>query len=497
MINLTRSDKISELKEFYSDEYILNKLKDLNLYQFFEEHVSSNLEEIEIYDLFKDSKYIDSALLIDTPDGLQEIGDFYKKSERICYKITTENNNSISCSEDHFIQVDSINFIITKDLKIGDIIVTKSGDSKILNIEKLDKQRVYDFEVLHKNHRYWGGSGISSHNTGKTFLALNAIKNAQEMGYGAHYIDTEGALDSKDFINFGIDMDLLDYKRIGVISETKFYVNDLIEQIESNPGIKHIVVVDSLTQLETDKEVEDVKKGKNAQDMGLRAKELRQLFKSFVLDLSNLKTPMIFTSHTYSGQDQYAGKTMSGGGGPLYSASIVGILTKGHLRADDDDTTEETGKTKTGVIVRIETDKNRLAKPHKIEIHISFHKGMNPYIGLQHFLSWDACGIGRGNKLTEKEYLKLAKNEVEKCGEFEVDGEKFYFLPKETARSYINKWNGDVIPWREIFTDKIFTDEVIDELDKNVIKPMFKYSSLAEVERDELDDFDMIDEPKN
>jgi RecA/RadA recombinase len=330
----------------------------------------------------------------------------------------------------------------------------------------------------------WGGDP----GTGKTFLAMNGVRNAQAMGYGVHYIDTEGALDSSDFEHFGINMDLLDYKRIGIISEVKFYINDIIKQIKANPGIKHMVVVDSLTQLETNKEVEDINKGNNAQDMGLRAKELRQLFKSFTLELSNLKVPMIFTSHTYAGQDQYAGKTISGGGGPLYSASIVGILTKGHLKADDDTSTEETGQTKTGVIVRIETSKNRLAKPHKIEIHISFHKGMNPYIGLQDFIGWDECGIGRGNKLTEKEFEKLKGAEAESCKPFVVNGETFYFRPKESARSYINKWNGEVIPWREIFTNKIFTDTVIDALDENVIKPMFKYSSLNQIEKDELDD---------
>lgn len=321
---------------------------------------------------------------------------------------------------------------------------------------------------------------------GKTFLCLNAIKNAQAIDYAVFYIDTEGALDSTDFEKFGIDMNMLNYKRIGVISEVKFFIHDIIKMAEDNPGLKMMVVIDSLTQLLTNKEITDIEKGSNASDMGLRAKELRTTFKSFTLDLSNLKIPLLFTAHTYSSMDQYEPSKMSGGGGPLYSASVVMNLSKGHLKAEDDASTAETDKTKTGVKVRSTTEKNRLAKPEKIEFHISFHKGMNRYVGLQDYIGWEECGVGRGTKITEKEFKKLKGAEAESCSRFEVDGEVFYFVPKATARNYIIKFNGDVVPWREIFSERVFTDAVIDELDKNVIIPKFKYSSLIEVEEAEM-----------
>jgi RecA/RadA recombinase len=333
------------------------------------------------------------------------------------------------------------------------------------------------------NARSLGVSGDSG--TGKTFLAMNAVYNAQKQGYVAFYIDSEGALDSKDFENFGIDMNLLNYKRMAKISEVKFYINDIIKTAEANPGLKIMLIVDSLTHLNTDKEVNDISKGSNAQDMGLRAKELRALFKSFTLDLSNLKIPLIFTAHNYAGQDQYAGKTMSGGGGPLYAASVVMMLAKGHLKDDENDE-----KKKTGVVVRSNTDKNRLAKPERIEFHISFHKGMNPYVGLQDYISWDTCGVGRGSVISEREFGKLSDSDKKDCRDFEREGKKVYFQPKKSARNYINKWTGESIPWREIFTDKVFTDKVLDELDENVIKPKFKYSSLSEVLKDELEELE-------
>jgi hypothetical protein len=117
---------------------------------------------------------------------------------------------------------------------------------------------------------------------------------------------------------------------------------------------------------------------------------------------------------------------------------------------------------------------------------------MNPYIGLQDYLSWENCGVERGNKITDKEYQKLKPAEQQICKPFEVNGEKLWFLPKERALNYIIRHSGDVVPWREVFTSRVFTSEVIDELDQNVIKPMFKYSSLAEIEKDELSDFEHV-----
>jgi hypothetical protein len=181
--------------------------------------------------------------------------------------------------------------------------------------------------------------------------------------------------------------------------------------------------------------------------------------------------------------DQYTPKGMSGGGGPEFSASIILMLSKGTLRDE--------AKTTTGIIVRSKTRKNRLAKPIDIEFHISFHKGMNPYVGLEQFVSWDNCGVGRGNKLTEKEYLKLKADEQSTCSKFEVGEESFYFVPKKLGRNYIIRHNGDEVPVKEFFTARLFTQEVLMELDEKVIKPTFKFpdtqAEIDSLENDELE----------
>jgi recombination protein RecA len=332
------------------------------------------------------------------------------------------------------------------------------------------------------NTRSIGIAGDSG--AGKTFLCLNAVRELQKSGYSVFYIDTEGAIDSTDYIKFGVDLEKLRYLRMGLISEVKFFISDLIETLKENPGLKIAVFVDSVGMLDTDKSRNDADKGKNAADMGLRSKEMRSLFKSFTLDLSNYKVPFIFTNHTYASMDQYTPKGMSGGGGPEFSASIILMLSKGTLRDE--------AKTTTGIIVRSKTKKNRLAKPIDIEFHISFHKGMNPYVGLEQFVSWENCKVGRGNLITKKEFDKMKPADQADLIQFELNGEVCYFQPKKLGKSYLNGFTGDSVPVREFFSAKVFSDEVLKALDENVIKPTFKYpenqNDMHSLETDELED---------
>ena len=98
----------------------------------------------------------------------------------------------------------------------------------------------------------------------------------------------------------------------------------------------------------------------------------------------------------------------------------------------------------------------------------------------------------RSNKLTEKEFSKLKSDESELCSQFEVDGETFYFLPKKLGKTYIIKHNGDAVPVKEFFSARLFTHEVLTQLDEKIIKPTFKFPETQDgidtMETDELED---------
>lgn len=298
--------------------------------------------------------------------------------------------------------------------------------------------------------------------TGKSFVCLNVAREAQKAGYHVIYCDTEGAVDKESAIKFGIDPDNLRYQPIKTVSQFMTFVTNLVKMVEDNrkKGIvpKILLIVDSLGMLSTDKELADALKGHNAADMGAKAKELRKLFRVITLDLTAAKIPMICTNHVYVGGGFFPTKESSGGDGPIFAMSVISFLSKAQLKGSD-------GSTKTGIVVTSNLKKSRFTIPHKIKFHISWSNGMNPYVGLEEYVSWETCGIGRGK-------FEDAKDK---------DGNKIRVF-KESASS--TRWGirhlDKTVTSSQLFTSEIFTKEVLEELDEKVIKKTFLLPDLVD-----------------
>lgn len=201
----------------------------------------------------------------------------------------------------------------------------------------------------------------------------------------------------------------------------------------------------------------------------------------------------------------FGGNEISGGGGLKYNASIIMEL---YLSKYDDEESTENAKNKnvdaikTGVVVNIKPIKQRFAKPIRTKVFIPFYKKPNPYVGLENFISWENCGVIRGKLLVEKDYLKLTEKEQESChsfktmkmvkegkGKLALESEKevtLYAFPKETARTLVLKNEGVEIPMKELWTSRVFTPEVLKELDEKVIKPTFSLPDIGSL--DELEE---------
>jgi hypothetical protein len=100
-----------------------------------------------------------------------------------------------------------------------------------------------------------------------------------------------------------------------------------------------------------------------------------------------------------------------------------------------------------------------------IKFHISFANGMNPYVGLQDYVSWDVCGIERG----KFEEVKNAEGKKE-----------MVFKPNASAVRWGVKHLGKTIASTELFSPNIFTDEVLKNIDERVIQPKFKLPDLSD-----------------
>lgn len=459
-IGITPKEMAEELSAFYDLDF--SSMSDLEIEKRFLSHVNENLQDLtieEIYDTLGGFK-----ILTETPDDLQEIGDFYKKSPRECYFIKC-GSYQLECSHDHLLET-SEGWKKTEDIYNLDsserpLILTKEGYVPTDSITSTGVKDVYDVEILHPNKRYYT-QGISSHNTGKSFVCLNVAREAQKKGYDVVYCDTEGAIDKTSAIKFGIDPNKLRYQPIKTVTEFMTFVANLLDIVkkakESGADPKILLILDSLGMLSTDKELRDAMEGKNAADMGAKAKELRKLFRVITLDLTAAKIPLICTNHVYAGGGFFPTKESSGGDGPIFAMSVISFLSKAQLK-------EGNSSTKTGIIVTSNLKKSRFTIPEPVKFHISFANGMNPYVGLQDFVTWEACGIERGK-------LEEVKNK-------ETGAKEMVFTPNASSTRWAVRHLGKTVTSSQLFTGEIFTEDVLKQLDENVIKKHFCLPNIS------------------
>lgn len=298
--------------------------------------------------------------------------------------------------------------------------------------------------------------------TGKSFLSLNIASQAQKQGYFIIWIDSENALDLETALLFDINPKRFNLVPIGTINEATTYLINFIDIVKSKyqkdiDKFKILLVIDSLGNLATDKEIKDMKAGEDKIDL-TRAKELRRLFRTITKDLGILKIPAVITNHTYSRISFIPGYEISGGEGPIFNASIVLLLTKAKL--------SDSKNRQRGIIVTSKVKKSRFTKGG-IDHHfyINFTTGLNPYIGLERFVSWELCGIDNG---------KLDEN-----GNFIKSNDKKYYFVK-----HLNKQ----IKAKDLFTAEVFTQEVLEKLNTY----MQKYFQFQQATEEDYENFEKL-----
>jgi len=124
---------------------------------------------------------------------------------------------------------------------------------------------------------------------------------------------------------------------------------------------------------------------------------------------------------------------------------------------------------------------------------------MNPFVGLENYVSWETCGIERGSLVeeiletpvyeddgvTQKIYRGKPKVEKVKTG-------NLIFTADKDAKTFAVKHLGRAVKGSAIFSKEVFTDEVLRKLDDEVIRPMFELPK-AVLEDEELNDVLGID----
>jgi RecA/RadA recombinase len=185
--------------------------------------------------------------------------------------------------------------------------------------------------------------------TGKTFFVLGVVKKFLDDNPegGVIYFDTEAAVTRQMMESRGVDTKRVVISEPDTIQKFRHTALQIIEKYSSQPEAKRkpmMMVLDSLGQLSSTKEMEDSAEGKETRDM-TKSQILKATFRVLNLKLARIGVPLLVTNHVYDVVGAYIPtKEMSGG---CLTAGTQ-IITKNGIKNIEDVKVGEFVMTKEG-----------------------------------------------------------------------------------------------------------------------------------------------------
>ena len=245
------------------------------------------------------------------------------------------------------------------------------------------------------------------------------------------FYDSEFGTPQSYFDSFGIDTNRVLHTPLTDIEQLKFDIMQQLSNLER--GDRLIIVIDSIGNLASKKEVDDALEGKSVADMS-RAKQVKSLFRMVTPHLSLKDIPMIVVNHTYKEIGLYPKDIVGGGTGSYYSADNIFIIGRQQ---------EKEGTEVIGYNFIINVEKSRYVKEKsKIPVSVSFDGGISKWSGLLDI----ALESGHVIKPSNGWYSKVDKT----TGEVE---EKKYRIKDTDSKEF----------WIPILKDKSFQDYIQDK----------------------------------
>ena len=213
---------------------------------------------------------------------------------------------------------------------------------------------------------------------GKTFYALNVCKQFLEDNANGFvfYFESESAISKQFITDRGIDAKRVGIVPVATVQEFRTQAVKILDKyMEGKDKPPMLFVLDSLGNLSTDKEMQDIADGKDTRDM-TRAQLVRGAFRVLTLKLGKAQVPLIVTNHVYDVVGSYVPmKKMGGGSGLEYAASTIVFLSKKKDKDKDGDI--------SGAIITASLRKSRMTVENKkVETRLNYAKGLDKYYGL-------------------------------------------------------------------------------------------------------------------
>lgn len=243
------------------------------------------------------------------------------------------------------------------------------------------------------------------------------------------FYDSEFGTPKKYFETFNIDMDRVLHTPLTDIEQLK---HDIMAQLqELGKDDKLIIILDSIGNLASKKEVDDAVEGKSVADMS-RAKQIKSLFRMVTPHLTIKDIPMVVVNHTYKEIGMFPKDIVGGGTGSYYSADTIWILGRQQ---------DKTGTELTGYNFIINVEKSRFVKEKsKIPVTVEFAGGIQKYSGLLDV----AMAGGFVQKPSPGWYAKVDQTTGElgqKCRETDTHTHEFWseYLKDEKFKEFVQR----------------------------------------------------------
>ena len=244
------------------------------------------------------------------------------------------------------------------------------------------------------------------------------------------FYDSEFGTPQSYFDSFGIDTNRVLHTPLTDIEQLKFDIMAQLTDLER--GDKLIIVIDSIGNLASKKEVDDALEGKSVADMS-RAKQVKSLFRMVTPHLNIKDIPMIVVNHTYKEIGLYPKDIVGGGTGSYYSADNIFIIGRQQ---------EKEGTEVIGYNVIINVEKSRYVKEKsKIPVSVSFDGGISKWSGLLDLA------------LESKHVVKPTNGWYSKVDEDGVVEDKKYRIKDTDTKEF----------WMPILSQKTFRDFIEDK----------------------------------
>jgi RecA/RadA recombinase len=267
-------------------------------------------------------------------------------------------------------------------------------------------------------------AGPSKHfKTGIALLLMRAFLQHHKDGAVLFY-DSEFGSPPAYFKTFGIDMKKVFHTPITDVEQLKHDI--MIQLAEAKRGDPLLIIIDSIGQLASLKEVDDALEGKSVADM-TRAKAIKSLFRMITPHLRIKDIPLIVVNHTYKEIGMFPKDIVGGGTGSYFAADTIWIVGRRQEKTKDE---------LSGYEFVLNIEKSRQVKEKsKFPVSVKFDLGIERYSGLLE----NALEAGFVTKPNDGWYLK--KGAKTKVREADTKTAEFWddILASEEFNEFIRK----------------------------------------------------------